>query len=201
MLREREGDSRRTPVVAMTANALAGDRERCLAAGMDGYLTKPVRPDELTAAVSQWLPKVETDPGTAAMADESTDEPLAATVEPVSLQLLDRGQLAELRSLGGSAAAGFMEELVNVFLVEGATEVGQIRGAIEARDANAMLNGAHRLKGSAMNLGCGALADAAEAIEVLGRSGTVEGADALVDRLATAFDQTATALKIELDAA
>jgi len=204
LLRKREGDGRRTPVVAMTANALAGDRERCLKAGMDGYLTKPVRPDELTAAVSQWLPKVQVDPddiSTGADVVDDASEPTREAEGPVSLMLVDRTQLDELRALGGPTSGGFMAELISVFLTEGAAELEQIRASVAAQDAVATLNGAHRLKGSAMNLGCRALAEAAEALEMLGRSGTVEGSQPMIERLSSAFEQTAAALLIELDAA
>lgn len=204
LLREREGDGRRTPVVAMTANAIAGDRERCLEAGMDGYLTKPVRPDELTAAVSQWLPRVEVDPDdTPTGADVASDpsEPAREAGAPVSLMVLDRAQLDELRALGGAASGGFIAELIGLFLTEGGAGVEQIRASVVAQDAAATLTGAHRLKGSAMNLGCRALAEAAEALETLGRGGTLEGAEPMIDRLSRAFERTADALRIELDAA
>jgi signal transduction histidine kinase/DNA-binding response OmpR family regulator/HPt (histidine-containing phosphotransfer) domain-containing protein len=206
LLREREGDGRRTPVIAMTANAMAGDRERCLEAGMDGYLTKPVRPDELTAAISEWLPRVEAEPEAETTfsfapqgANEGESVPDAAAL--VDLAVLDRSQLAELRALGGSASDDFMADLIGAFLTEGVAEVDEIRAAAAGNDAAGMLSGAHRLKGSAMNLGCRALAEAADAVESLGRQGTVEGAEPMLDRLDAAFEQTAAALRIELEAA
>jgi two-component system sensor histidine kinase/response regulator len=187
----------------MTANAMAGDRERCIEAGMDGYLTKPVRPDELTAAISQWLPRIEADPSAETSVDANSGAtprlPVAET--PVSLVVLDRSHLAELRALGGPASADFMAEVIGAFLTEGVAEVEQIRAAAASNDAAGVLSGAHRLKGSAMNLGCRALADAAEALESLGRAGTVEGAEPMLDRLGGAFEQTVAALRIELEAA
>ena len=203
LLREREGGGHRTPVVAMTANAMAGDRERCLEAGMDGYLTKPVRPDELTAAISQWLPKAEAEPDAATTLSPAPDaaQPLPEADPPDNLVVLDRSQLAELRALGGPASTEFMAELIGAFLTEGVTEVEQIRAAAASQDAAGVLTRAHRLKGSAMNLGCRALAEAADALESLGRAGTVEGAGPMLERLEGAFEQTAAALRIELQAA
>jgi two-component system sensor histidine kinase/response regulator len=204
-LRIREGDERRTPIVAMTANAMAGDRERCLEAGMDGYLTKPVRPDELTAAVSRWLPLI-----------EASDESEAATVgapataphesAPLShpdleLIVLDRAQLDELQSVAGPDDGAFIAELIAIFLTEGDEEVQRIRTAVETGDAGEVMLAAHRLKGSALNLGCTSLAEAADRLETLGRSKALGDAGPVVDRLAAAFDRTATALRIELDAA
>jgi CheY-like chemotaxis protein len=61
-IRRREGPSRQVAVIAMTADAMAGSRERCLAAGMDDYISKPVKLDELYAALSRWLPQEQPSP-------------------------------------------------------------------------------------------------------------------------------------------
>jgi CheY-like chemotaxis protein/HPt (histidine-containing phosphotransfer) domain-containing protein len=198
-LRAREGDGHRTPIVAMTANAMAGDRERCLDAGMDGYLTKPVRPDELTAAVSRWLPRVESaDEDLAPTATEGARPTVALAAVPETL--VDRGQLDELRALGGPGDDSFVTELVDVFLAETELEVAHIRTAVEDNAPDDAMRAAHRLKGSALNMGCRSLAAAAEAIETLGTNDDLEHALPLVEALAGSFDRTAVALRLELAA-
>jgi HPt (histidine-containing phosphotransfer) domain-containing protein len=197
----------------MTANALAGDRERCLDAGMDGYLTKPVRPDELAAEVSRWLPTTESrvEPAAEAVAAPTTAATDASEVptipaEPVAETaiddgpLLDRAQIDELRSIGGTDG-DFIAELIGTFLTEGARDVRQISAALAVNDHDAVARDAHRLRGSALNLGCPQLAASADVLEARGRTGNVEGAEALGDDLVASFGRTRAALELELEAA
>jgi CheY-like chemotaxis protein/HPt (histidine-containing phosphotransfer) domain-containing protein len=198
-IRQREGGTRHTPIIAMTANAMTGDREQCREAGMDGYLTKPVRQDELTAAVSRWLPSRAPEPKRETRAAKrGRDRVSAETVEPV---LVDVEHLRSLGDIGGADTAGFMTELVRAFESEGTEELDQIRTAIADDDAVALVRAAHRLKGSALNLGCEAMARTAGELESLGRSETTVSADELLERLDHEFELTLEALKVESQAA
>ena len=204
-IRLEEGEGRRTPIVAMTANAMSGDRERCLAAGMDGYRTKPVRPDELVAAISQWLPARDVERMTGdAEEDGTVAQDSADPVGASSAQMpspIDRGQLQVLRSVGGPDPDSFIDELVTAFIVEGGEELDRVRAAAQGGDPAALLQAAHRLKGSALNLGCTAVAETADTLEALGRSGSVDGSGPLVERLTVDFQRTVVALRLEADAA
>jgi signal transduction histidine kinase/CheY-like chemotaxis protein/HPt (histidine-containing phosphotransfer) domain-containing protein len=208
-LRAREGMGHHTPIIAMTANAMAGDRERCLDAGMDGYLTKPVRTDELTATVSQWLPRVasgdqdqaeSTDAAPRSFNSAESPRPGTPTLAALPETLVDRGQLDELRALGGPGDDTFVTDLVDVFLAEAEAEVSHIRAAVLDDDPAGAMHAAHRLKGSALNMGCRALAVAAEAIELLGTREELTLAPPLVEQLADALGRTAVALRLELAA-
>ena len=198
-IRQREGANRHTPIIAMTANAMTGDRERCLEAGMDGYLTKPVRQDELTAAVSRWLPSRAPEPKREERGVKRGRD-RASAVE-ADLALVDIAHLRGLRDIGGADSAGFMTELVGAFETEGTEELDQIRAAVADDDPAALVRSAHRLKGSSLNLGCEAMARTAGDLESLGRSETTVGADELLERLDREFELTLATLRMESQAA
>ena len=200
-IRASEPADRHIPIIAMTANAMAGDRERCMAAGMDGYLSKPVRQEDLAAEVSRWLPA-------APDADREAEppRPLMAPRAPVvsaesGSTLVDREQLQVLREIAGVEADAFLAEVVAAFVSDGSAEVAAIVAAVAAANPTALMHGAHRLKGSAQNMGCRAVAETAAALESLGVRGTVDGAAPLLSRLRHEFDATAAALEIEAAAA
>ena len=131
------------PILAMTAHAFAEDRARSLAAGMDGYLTKPLRPDELFAAVE----------GIPAAAGGT----------------FNRGYA--LRQMGGRE--DLLREVAHLFLEDAPRYVSQIRDGASRSDTQALHLAAHALKGSCLTLGAHAAEKAAFRIEVLGRSGDV----------------------------
>ncbi len=155
-IRAREaGGGRRTPIVAMTAHALKGDRERCLAAGMDDYLSKPVQAAELWRVLAE------------------VTAPSAAAPPP-----LDREAL--LRRLDGDQ--GLMRELAQALLEDCPRQLAAVRSAVEAGDAARLRGAAHKLKGSLTMFGAPAAVPAAR-LEALGQGGDLTGAAGLLAEL------------------
>jgi CheY-like chemotaxis protein/HPt (histidine-containing phosphotransfer) domain-containing protein len=183
-IRRREGGARRTPIIAMTGNAMEGDRERCLAAGMDGYISKPVRIDELQAALACWLSAEATTPLAPLPVDgaEPTGPPL-----PV----LDEATLMDL----APGELDILAELIGQFLADGPARLEAVGAAVRARDAAALREAAHLLKGEAGSIGARQLEGACAALESLARAGQVPGADDGAPSVQTAYAATRDALQ------
>ncbi len=143
-IRRREARGvKHTPIIAMTANALHGDRERCLAAGMDDYVAKPVRREDLAAVLARWQP----DRG------GSADERI--TVRPEKgdngAAIVDPAVLAELRQLDETGE--LLVTLIRHFLDETPQLLAAMQTALSQANATALAEAAHALKGSSGNLG------------------------------------------------
>ena len=173
-IRRYEGEKGRTPIIAMTAGALAEDRERCSKAGMDGYLAKPVRKENLLGLVAR---HVKTGMETAQGPD---DEP-----EGVQPEILDETVVAELENLDGNVLNG----LVPQYFDQSADQILELRGAIDRGETVAVGQLAHKLKGSSGALGVASVSHVASELEVAAGAGDLTAADSLLDRLDTGLDE------------
>ena len=167
LFRQREaGAPHRLPIVAMTAQALKGDRERCLAAGMDDYLSKPVRGVELDAVIARW---------TGGDADEPGGAGAAASLTAAGVLALCEGDVE------------LLADLREAFAEEAPLLLGRLADAAAAGDAEACAAAAHTLKGAARSFGPNPVARLAEAIETAGREGRIPVGEE-VDELRLATD-------------
>jgi two-component system, sensor histidine kinase and response regulator len=156
-IRERErGTGQRARIVAMTAHAMSSDRDRCLAAGMDGYLSKPIDPAALFAAVEQ--------DGAGTTVNALTPEPMTFDEDALRQRL--------------SGDDDLLVEVIRVFLQDLPARLAAIRDALASRNASALCAAAHTLKGSAANLEAGRLVDVARAFERIGAEADMDAANA-----------------------
>ncbi|HXI27076.1 MAG TPA: response regulator [Vicinamibacterales bacterium] len=162
----------RLPIIAMTAHAMKGDRERCLAAGMDEYLTKPLDPRLLCSVVEQ-------------IADQRRPPAAEVTVPDVPTQVLAR--------VGGDRQ--LLAEISRLFVDDAPRHLERIRRAIDARDAESLRRAAHGLKGAAANFDAEGVVSAARTLEEIGRTGEFDGHEAAWQALRLETDQLITLLR------
>ena len=164
-IRKREQETgEHIPIVAMTAHALKGDRERCLAVGMDGYVSKPIRPEDMLDEIWRVVPSTA---GNERTASAPQAEPAAA--EPA---VLDEAEL--LSRIGGNRDR--MKEVVELFLEDCPKQMSDIREAIASSDSAGIDHAAHAFKGAVGNLGAHAAFQAAQVLEAAGQNGNLTGA-------------------------
>ncbi|MEN8704706.1 MAG: response regulator [Nocardioides marinisabuli] len=198
---EADAGAPRLPVIAMTAAAVEGERERCAEAGMDDYLTKPVDPAALAETLARWLDAgpdgAATDtrhhlpPGTEPQ-ETAMSEPVPPTHDP-ALAGIDVDRLEMLRELDEDST-DYLDRAIANFSRNCGEAMTAMGDAIAAGDADALRQASHKLAGGALNLGVTYAGEAVRRIEQVADSGTVEGAADLLPQADEALERGRAAL-------
>lgn len=173
-IRRREGNTRHTTIIAMTANALDGDADKCLAAGMDDYLSKPVKAQILRQKLERWTRPEGVSPGGA---------PSEAVVPEGNLcrNGIDLAQLASMRALQRPGQADFATELIDLFVNQTVYQLKVIHEAVAKDDATEIERVSHLLRGSSASIGARQMA---ALCEQLGRKNGANGdSEAILKKL------------------
>ena len=191
-IRKREGPGHRTPIIAMTANAMQADRQQALEVGMDDYVPKPVKPEELEAVLRSWVERgvgvsEETLSGHSFDSAKAPDEGIKPS--------LDRDVLERLRVMGG---AEMFSELARTFLRDAPARLAELRRVVEAGDVELVERPAHALKGSSGSMGATRMAELCAALQDAGLSRDPARGAQLLGCLETEYERVRLALVAEV---
>ena len=178
---EKEQQRSRTPIVALTANALTGDAEKCFAAGMDRYLSKPFTSEQLFQVLESCAP-----------------DNVAADPEPrASDAVLDRQALGRIRALHRPGGPNLLAKVLGIYSSSSLALTEALRTATASNDCEGIRQAAHALKSSSANVGAMVFADLCKDVEVAAAEGKLDGARVLVDGLLAEHTKVMLALEAQ----
>ena len=181
-IRQLQTPLRDIPIIAITAHALPGEREKCLAAGMNDYLAKPVSLEQLGAVIRLWASKAST----------PTAPPEKNVMEGDDTHVLDRERVSSFLAISRTQD-GFLEGLVRTFRQDVPSRLDALRAAAASGDAGDLAFAAHALRSSCGSVGAKRMYAVAASIEDAARNGKLDGATAAIEQLAAEFTRVVTA--------
>jgi PAS domain S-box-containing protein len=179
-VRRREGPSAHTPIIAVTAHAFESDREKCLSAGMDDYISKPVNPQTLKIILERWL-----SPNSRGVAPDASRADDVARLEDI----IAPSVLASFRAATSGNDDNPVRALLDLYLRETRPQLDGLSEALARRDARALQQTAHGIKGSSASLGIDKMAMLCGELEEKGRDGMLEGAESIVAQTLDEFER------------
>ncbi|MDJ0928581.1 MAG: two-component regulator propeller domain-containing protein [Gammaproteobacteria bacterium] len=186
-IRGREGAETRTPIVALTANALQGDREKCLAAGMDDYLSKPFSPQQLGEVIMRW---VETE----CAADDTIPPWAEMSAADGGNAVLDQRALDNIRQIRSVDGRAMLPQVIDYYLDSSTALMDQLEHAVPNEDFESIYQAAHSLKSSSANLGANGFAELCRRLETMARNKEPEQLQTTYEQLRDLYPKVVSAL-------
>lgn len=195
-IRRRQGEvsDQRTPIIAMTANAMEGDREKAIEVGMDDYLSKPVRQEQLAEVLKRWI---STERGQVEV-DVSREVADGADDTEVARPTLDPKVLESLRELQQEGETDILAEIMHLFVEDAPSRIEQLRRAAEDGDAGSVGRISHSLRGSSGNMGARRMQELCEQLQAAGASNDLARVRTLIESLEKEYARARSALESEV---
>jgi CheY-like chemotaxis protein/HPt (histidine-containing phosphotransfer) domain-containing protein len=193
---KEKGVGKNIPIIALTANALEGDREKCLTAGMDDYLSKPFLKSQILAVLTSWFPAGVN--GDNVTGSESLAEIKSASEQENNSESIDRSMLLAIQELQIEGEPSIVDKIIKSYLESSTVLISQLRKSLDVNDLEVLQRNAHSLKSSSANVGAKRLSEMGKALEEKCRSHHLEDAPELIALIEQEFVKVNEGLKMEL---
>jgi signal transduction histidine kinase/CheY-like chemotaxis protein/HPt (histidine-containing phosphotransfer) domain-containing protein len=191
---EPENGSRRLPIIALTANAMVEDRQRCISVGMDDYLSKPFSKAQIAILLQRWLP--DASGSVAVVGPVIIDEPIVADAVEPAMAVADAPLLTtsieELREMDDDGR--FFNRIIDAYLTKSPVDIEQLSQGVTLSDAEIVRKAAHSFKSSSYNLGAHRLAEMCKTLEMMGQNKDIDQATSLFVSIGAEYQRVREAL-------